>query len=142
MQTVTIDGIQVTKEQLKAALAKFDKPEYPRCFRSHASGGIVLFTALTEGAVLKAWSDVELGDKANDWKPHTDTNIWEEIPYDRKHGFYEKQLVYCWDGSTHNALVCFWNVKSSRPYSSSGTDGGVWKNYSATLPEHMKQFKE
>ena len=54
MQTVTINGIQATKEQLKAALAKFDEPEYPRWFRSRASGGIVLFTALTEGAVLKA----------------------------------------------------------------------------------------
>lgn len=54
MRTVTINGIQVTKEQLKAALAKFDEPEYPRCFRSRASGGIVLFTALTEGSVSGA----------------------------------------------------------------------------------------
>jgi len=145
MKIATINGLQATEEQLEEALVEFNESDYPRCFKSKYVGVIVLFTGLRQGAIIKgeAQDGYVVGKQHDSWTPHTDITVWEEIPYDKVHGFYEKQLVYCWEhDDTHGAYVRFWDAKNSQPYAHGGANGVRWRYYSAIMPEHMLEFKE
>ena len=150
MKTIKLNdvSIEVTKEQLQEALAEFDKPvfDYPLAFIGEHDKAIVLFDSLRSGTVIKkgnCTNSRDLGETFNGWIPHTH-NYWEPIPYDAERGFYHKQPVYCWDNDySHQAVVRFYNAEKKKTFDS---DGNVaiagWDNYSATMPDHMLEFKE
>ena len=150
MKTIKINNVDVTltKEQLQEALKEFDKPEfdYPICCRAKLTGEVVVFTGIKKGEVLKVDKDeyYHLGCKSENFHPHTNKNIWEEIPYDKERGFYHKQLVYCWDNcDTHIVNMQFYDVFNGTVYAYQGSDlESFYDNYSATMPEHMKEFGE
>ena len=147
-KTIRICGVDIslTVEQLKEAIKEFVKPvfDYPICCKSKVNSDIVLFNGRNEGSVLKS-SHREVGHFSNDWFSHTNTDIWEEIPYDKERGFYHKQPVYCWDNddSLYQVTLRFYDVINNRTFTFDGlTHGYVYYNYSAEIPEHMKEFKE
>lgn len=147
MKTIKINNVsvEVTEEQLIEALKEFDKPEfdYPICCKSKIWGSVVLFTDLRKGTVLcKGNSFHKVGFTS--WTSHTDRYSWEEIPYDKERGFYHKQLIYCWDDDdTHCVDLKFYDAINKYPFTHRGKPNGYeYQNYSATLPNHMKEFEE
>lgn len=149
MKTITINNVsvEVTKEQLQEALDEFDKPEfdYPICCKTKTTGLVMLFSSDKEAVVLKADKDNyhTVGEVCKVWG-HTDKSIWKEIPYDKERGLYHKQLVYCWDNvDTHSVDIRFYDAKYRCPFTYNGeSEGHKFTNYSALLPEHMKEFKK
>lgn len=154
MKTVIIKDVYLreavfTKEQLEQALEEFNKPEfdYPICCKDKATNLIILFHSKDEGTILRDRDNNmdRIGETSNNWTDHTNTDVWEEIPYDKERGFYHKQPVYCWqDIDTHSVTIRFYDAEDkesvfayngSRLYSE-------FDNYSAEMPEHMKEFKE
>ena len=150
MKTIKINNVEVTltKEQLEEALKEFDKPkfDYPICCKSKQTGEVVVFTGMQKGEVLKVDKDeyYNLGYKSENFHPHTNKTVWEEIPYDRERGFYHKQPVYCWcNEDTHSVTIRFYNALTGYVYAYQGSNmKSIYDNYSTTLPEHMKEFGE
>lgn len=142
--------VELTKEQLEDALKEFDEPEYdyPICCKGRRSGVVVLFTGegRTTGTCLDAGGDrtSQKGESCTGWIPHTDEDVWEEIPYDRERGLYHKQPVYTWDDDNYySALYGFYNAVHRRLFAVNGKPlGAIYENYSSEIPEHMKEFKE
>ena len=145
MKTIKLNdiSIEVTKEQLEQALAEINRPEfdYPLCFKSRTDNIIVLFNSLSKGIRLNGYS---AGTEGEYLTPHTDKDLWEQIPYDTERGFYHKQPVYCWweKRNTHSAYVRFYDAINKRTFDYTGREGATYGNYSATMPEHMLEFKE
>ena len=146
-KTIRICGVDIslTVEQLKEAIKEFDEPEfdYPICCKRKDNGEIVLFTGKTEGSALKS-NHREFGYFSNDWFSHTNTDVWEEIPYDKERGLYHKQPVFCWDSNGfYGTDFRFYDAINKCSFSYMGnSDGLEYENYSLEIPEHMKEFKE
>lgn len=154
MKTVTIRDFYLreavfTKEQLEQALAEFDKPtfDYPICCVGKEDKAIILFDGIESGVVLKQGDHPMsrvIGETYGHWIDHTDS-YWTQIPYDREKGFYHKQPVYCWqDEDTHSATLRFYDAENKESvFAFNGSKlYSEYDNYSAKMPEHMKEFKE
>ena len=105
--------------------------EYPKFFRNIPHTFIVKFTALTDGVVVYDDIVAHIGDSCETYVPHTNKSFWEEIPYDKKTGFYHKQPIWCWDTTwTHLKQLRFYNVRSSCSFYWDGTgDSAEFDNY-------------
>lgn len=152
MKTIKLNdvSVEVTKEQLEEALAKFNKPEikYPICCRYLLDSYlelIVLFSSEKRGIILYS-NDEEIFEvgTTHSYTSHTDPTTWEQIPYDAERGLYHKQPVYCWDkDDPYEAVLRFYDAENKCSFDSFGTHNGyAFDNYSATIPDHMKEFKE
>ena len=149
MKTIKLNNVEVTltKEQLQQALEDFDKPkfDYPICCKSVRTGNVILYTDLKEGTLLTkgVYNTLKVGHYLDDCIPHTDGGM-VEIPYDTERGFYHKQPVYCWDSEfTHEAVLRAYDALNKCTFTYDGyMNGGDYEHYSATVPEHMKVFKE
>jgi hypothetical protein len=149
MKTITIKDVYLreavfTKEQLEQALEEFNKPEfdYPICCKSKIEGDdtVVLFSTESEGINLtrpNGYTEYYI-------QPHTDSTIWEQIPYDKEKVLYHKQLIYCWQNDdTHTVSLRFYDAINRCAFSLDAKLAGKdFQNYSTTMPEHMKEFKE
>lgn len=131
--------------ELKAKIAELEKQldekelKYPICCKSTTSDLIVLFSSLKEGKVLRPNSSFKVGEIKDCWEPHTNTDVWEEIPYDKERGLYHKQVVYCWDSEWWLGVhIRLYNAIDKCTFSTVGDkDGLKYENYSATLPNFM-----
>ena len=134
----TIAELRAKIDELEESL-KEDKFDYPICKISKKTGLIVLFYKITEGEALSDDRYNTIGDYSNDWIEHTDTDIWEDYPYDKEKGLYHKQMVYCWyDEDTHSVDIRFYNAINKCPFAYDGDkDGFDFDNYSATMPDFM-----
>ena len=107
------------------------KGDYPKFFKHRAKGYIVKFTGLERGEVVFASNIKDIGVKSDSFSRHTNTDVWEEIPYNKETGFYHKQLVWCWDTIwTHLKQLRFYDVRSSCSFYWDGTgDSAEFGNY-------------
>ncbi len=145
METIKLRGtVEVTKAELEEALKEFDKPEfdYPMAFRSKRSKDlVVLFDRIKSGKVISKTSDYNTGYYAFDWAKHTNTDAWQQIPYDKERGFYHGQMVYCWyNDYTHCVHTRFYDAINKCTFGYVGQlEGYDYSNYSATMPEFMDE---
>ncbi len=143
MKTIKIKGnIEVTKAELEEALKEFDKPEfeYPMAFMSkHTNGLIVLFDGISLGKVVSKVPKYDIGYTSVYWTKHTDTDVWQQIPYDKERGFYHGQMIYCWyNDCTHCVHIRFYNAIDKCTFDYDGElAGSYFDNYSATMPEFI-----
>ena len=108
--------------------------EYPKFFRRRTNNGyIVKFTGLEEGEEVYSPTRGHIGFTSNTWAAHTNTDLWEEIPYDKETGFYHKQLVWCWDDrTTHERALRVYDAINNSIFSFRGEAGGTtYDNYEA-----------
>ena len=123
---------------------EFDKPKfkYPMAFMSKRSKDlIVLFDGIRSGKVISENPSYNIGDTSTNWTEHTDTDAWQQIPYDKERGFHHGQMVYCWDG-IHTHLVCikFYDAINKCTFDHDGElEGTRYTNYSATMPEFINK---
>ena len=117
-------------ETLKKQNSEKEQFEYPIFCRFKDFSLVVKFTALQTGKVVVNNSYYNVGDKGNDWRIHTDTTVWQQLDVCEKTGFFDGQLVWCWENEfTHSKHLRFYDSKSKCAYDYSGKRGGFSYDY-------------
>ena len=116
------------------ALKKQSKEEeitYPIYCKLKDSSLVIKFTGLTIGELVIGNVYQKVGEKCNEWIKHTDAKYWQQLEVCEKTGFFDGQLVWCWDNDdTHVRTLRFYDVKNKCTYQFDGTeDGHDYDNY-------------
>lgn len=117
-------------EALKKQTEK-EESKYPVYCKLEDSSIVVKFTGLTTGELVIGNEYQKVGEKCNEWIKHTDTNCWKQLGVCEKTGFFDGQLVWCWENEfTHSKHLRFYDSKSKCAYDYSGKRGGFsYDNY-------------
>lgn len=105
--------------------------KYPIYCKLKYSPLVVKFTGLASGEIIVDNKRQNPVFKHKDWIKHTDTNTWQQLEVCEKTGFFDGQLVWCWDNNdTHSRMLRFYDVKYKCTYCYDGTKGGNhYSNY-------------
>ena len=115
----------------KQNLDKEEEIKYPIFCKWKQFSLVVKFTGLQSGEVVAHTYPYNVGDKGNDWRKHIDTTVWQQLEVCEKTGFFDGQLVWCWDNyTTHMRVLRFYDVKNKCTYKYDGNRyGSVFDNY-------------
>ena len=118
-------------EALKNQVTEKEEINYPIYCKLKGSSLVVKFTELQSGEVVVNNNYYNVGDKSTDWRSHTDTDVWQQLDVCEETGFFDGQLVWCWDNDdTHVRTLRFYDVKNKCTYQFDGTeDGHDYDNY-------------
>lgn len=118
-------------ETLKKQSTEEEEIVYPIYCKLKYSSLVVKFTKLKFGEVVVNDKYTNIGDKITTWTTHTDTNTWQQLDVCEKTGFFDGQLVWCWENEyTHSKHLRFYDSKNKCSYDYSGKRGGfVYDNY-------------
>ncbi len=127
-------------EALKKQNTEKEKLTYPIYCKLKDSSLVVKFTDLRKGEVVINEERHNVLRKRNDWIKHTDTEQWQQLEVCEKTGFFDGQLVWCWDNrDTHIITLKFYNVKNKSTYSASGKRGGyvydIYEPFEGNYPD-------
>ena len=116
------------------ALKKQSKEEeiaYPIYCKLKDSSLVVKFKGLRQGKTVVNNTFNSVGSKPSIWKNHSETNVWQQLDVCEETGFFDGQLVWCWDNiHTHSRILRFYDAKNKCTYCSSGKRNGfVYDNY-------------
>ena len=118
-------------EALKKQNIEKEEFTYPIYCKLKDSSLVVKFKGLRQGktAVNNTFNNV--GNKSSIWQNHTDINTWQQLDVCEKTGFFDGQLVWCWDNDdTHVVTLRFYDAKNKCTYQFDGTeDGHDYDNY-------------
>ena len=117
-------------EALKKQSTEKEEFTYPIYCKHKFSSQVVKFTSLNDGEVVVNNSEYKVGE-IKDWIRHTNTETWQQLDVCEKTGFFNGQLVWCWDNDdTHVRVLRFYDVKHKCTYQFDGTeDGHDYDNY-------------
>ena len=110
-------------KEIEALKKQSEKEEfnYPIYCKLKDSSLVIKFTELQSGEVVVNSSPRNVGDKSTNWATHTDTNCWQRLDVCEKTGFFDGQLIWCWDiRHSHRKVLLFYDVKNKLTYNSSG----------------------
>ena len=115
------------------ALKNKDKFEYPIYAKIKNTSVVVKFTDLQTGEVVVQGDIYDIGETSTGFTPHTDTNLWEILPVCPRTGFFDGQLVWCWDNEdTHYKVLHFYDAKKNKTFSYEGIRNSIiYDNYKA-----------
>ena len=118
-------------EALKKQNTEEEEIAYPIYYKLKKSSLVVKFTGLQSGEVVVNSKHYNIGDKSTTYRSHTDTKTWQQLDVCEKTGFFDGQLVWCWDNDdTHHRSLRFYKVKYKCTYQFDGTkDGHDYDNY-------------
>ena len=118
-------------EALKKQNTEKKEFTYPIYCKLKGSSLVVKFKGLRQGKTVVNNTFNNVGNKSSVWQNHTDTNAWQQLDVCEKTGFFDGQLVWCWDNSqTHKRELKFYDVKNKCTYSYSGIKCGYnYDNY-------------
>ena len=119
-------------EALKKQNTEKEEFTYPIYCKNKDTSLVVKFTGLKSGEVVaNNIYHKEVGKKRNDWVKHTDANTWQQLDVCEKTGFFDGQLVWCWNNpDSHMRYLKFYDVKNKCTYCYNGTkDGNYYSNY-------------
>ena len=112
-------------EALKKQSTEKEEINYPIYCKLKKSSLVVKFTGLQSGEVVVNSKHYNIGDKSTTYRSHTDTNTWQQLDVCEKTGFFDGQLVWCWDNvHTHSRMLRFYDVKNKCTYQYNGTRNG------------------
>lgn len=108
------------------------KPKYPIYCKSKVTDLVVKFKDRNMGEVVQRNSH-SVGVVSNDWISHNNRKHWEQLEVCEETGFFDGQLVWCWDEKfKHVRILSFYDVKNKRAFSYNGERIGLkWENYEA-----------
>jgi len=124
-----------------------NEQKYPIYCLSKGTEEIVRFTGLQEGIVVKQGDLDDVGYDYNKWVAHTNTNVWQQLDVCPKTGFYDGQLVWCWDDNyTHERRLKFYDTKKETTFYYNGERCGIYYHkyepYEGNWPEWaLEAFK-
>lgn len=120
-------------KEIEALKKQSEKEEftYPIYCKLKDSSLVVKFTGLQTGKVVVNNYPHNVGYNRYDWTEHTDTNPWQQLAVCEKTGFFDGQLVWCWDNNdTHSRNLKFYDVKNKCTYDYLGKrDWYTYDNY-------------
>ena len=120
-------------KEIEALKKQSEKEEftYPIYCKLKDSSLVVRFTGLTTGELVIGNEYQKVGEKCNEWIKHTYTNLWQQLEVCEKTGFFDGQLIWCWDNNdTHSKTLKFYDAKHGCTYCFDGTKmGSQFKNY-------------
>ena len=105
--------------------------EYPIYCKHIHSSLVIKFTSLSEGEVVINNNEYKYSLKSTTWTHHTFADNWQQLDVCEKTGFFDGQLVWCWENEfTHSKHLRFYDSKSKCSYDYSGKRGGFsYDNY-------------
>ena len=118
-------------EALKKQNTEKEEINYP-IFCKHKNFSLVVkFTGFESGEVVVNSSLNKVGNKSINWIKHTDTNCWQQLDVCEETGFFDGQLIWCWDNDdTHVRVLSFYDTKNKCTYGYNGDkDAGNYENY-------------
>ena len=149
---ITVDNvvIKLTDEQIANVIKESNKPEfeYP-IFKQHRPSGrnknigaIVKFTSLRTLVAMTSDFIYEAGENTVVIDPHTDSNVWENVAYDKERDLYDTQPIMCWnDADTHRRMNRFYNAITKCTFKYDGKRYGMdYKNYEAIQLNEIPQW--
>ena len=118
-------------EALKKQNIEKEEFTYPIYCNLKDSSLVVKFTELQSGEVVINNDNNNVRDNYHIFTNHTDTNTWQQLEVCEKTGFFDGQLVWCWDNDdTHVVTLRFYDAKNKCTYQFDGTeDGHDYDNY-------------
>ena len=118
-------------EALKKQSTEKKEFEYPIYCKLKDSSLVVKFKGLRQGKTVVNNTFNNVGNKSSIWQNHTDINTWQQLDVCEKTGFFDGQLVWCWENEfTHSKHLRFYDSKSKCSYDYSGKRGGFsYDNY-------------
>ena len=118
-------------EALKKQVTDKEEIKYPIYCKSKESSLVVKFTGLQSGEVVVKSKHYNIGETSNEWRAHTDTNIWQQLDVCEKTGFFDGQLIWCWDNDeTHSRHLRFYDIINKCAFYDDGNRNGYsYKNY-------------
>ena len=120
-------------EALKKQSTEKEEITYPIYCKLKKSSLVVKFTGLQSGEVVVNSKHYNIGDKSTTYRSHTDTMVWQQLDVCKKTGFFDGQLVWCWDRDcSHYRELRFYDAKNKSTYYSSGKRLGF--NYNKYAP--------
>ena len=127
-------------EALKKQVTEKEEINYPIYCKFKDSSLVVKFTGLQSGEVVVNSKRYNIGDKSTTWISHTATNDWQQLDVCEKAGFFDGQLVWCWDNNeTHSRHLRFYDAKNKCVYQFNGNRNGLffhnYKPFEGNYPE-------
>ena len=118
-------------EALKKQNTEKKEITYPIYCKLKDSSLVIKFTKLQSGKVVVNSKYNKIKETSNEWRTHTDTDVWQQLDVCEETGFFDGQLVWCWDNDdTHVRTLRFYDVKNKCTYQFDGTeDGHNYENY-------------
>ena len=118
-------------EALKKQNTEEEEIAYPIYCKLKGSSLVVKFTGLQEGKLVVNSKHIKIEKAFNEWRICTDTNTWQQLDVCKKTGFFDGQLVWCWDNNdTHVKCLKFYDTKNECTYHCDGSIyGSVFDNY-------------
>ena len=118
-------------EALKKQNTEEEEIAYPIYCKLKDSSLVVEFKGLRQGKTVVNNTFNNVGDKSTTWTSHSETYVWQQLDVCEKTGFFDGQLVWCWDNDdTHVRTLRFYDVKNKCTYQFDGTeDGHDYDNY-------------
>ena len=120
-------------KEIEALKKQSEKEEikYPIFCKLKESSLVVKFTDLRTGEVVVNNINHDVRTKISDYRTHKNINVWQQLDVCEKTGFFDGQLVWCWDNdNTHTRDLKFYDVKNKCTYIFNGKkDGWNYDNY-------------
>ena len=118
-------------EAIKKQNSEKEEFNYPIYCKHKNSSLVVKFTGLQTGGVVVNTYTHNVGENRYDWIKHTDENEWQRLDVCTETGFFDGQLVWCWDNvDTHFRILKFYDAKNKCTYIFNGKkDGCNCDNY-------------
>lgn len=117
--------------EIEALKSQKEDTKYPIYCLNKNIELVVKFTNLEEGIVVKNDEYHSVKYKSDCWRDHTNTDVWIQLEVCPDTGFFDGQLVWCWDESDiHRRMLSFYDVKNKCVFDFKGKRNGFkWKNY-------------
>ncbi len=118
-------------EALKKQNTEKKEITYPIYCKLKDSSLVVKFKGLRQGKTVVNNTFNNVGEESFTWQNHSETNTWQQLDVCEKTGFFDGQLVWCWQNEfTHSKHLRFYDVKYKCAYDYSGKKGGFgYDNY-------------
>ena len=118
-------------EALKKQNTEKKEITYPIYCRGKGTNCVVKFESLNECIYFKQGIYNNVGHRSKGVVAHTDNNVWQQLNVCEETGFFDGQLVWCWDNNdTHVKCLKFYDAKNECTYQCDGNRyGSVFDNY-------------
>ena len=118
-------------EALKKQNTEKEEIKYPIYCKLKGSSLVVKFTGLTLGKLVVNSKHTKIEKTFKEWRIFTAINTWQQLDVCEKTGFFDGQLVWCWDkDETHTRHLRFYDVRNKCAFYDDGNRNGYsYKNY-------------
>lgn len=111
--------------------SEIEEIKYPIFCKLKDSSLVVKFKEFKQGKTVVNNTFNNVGNKFFIWQNNLKTNTWQQLEVCEKTGFFDGQLIWCWDNvHTHSRMLRFYDVKNKCTYQYDGNRCGIrFNNY-------------